>query len=314
MKWLLVLLGIVAILVSVECLAAPGDIVPYSSTSYWNTVVINYPVHQNSASLISTLSSGFTANVGSFTMPVYIVDETTPIKVVKVGSTLSRVVGDTIIFRGDTISVPIPPGAGPATGSDEQAIFWNPTTGDEWGFWQFQTSQDSARSGYLYNTNWDGMPPTEGIFSFGSRGAGVPYLTGLIRPWEIIQGRIDHAIAFAMIGPKSTFVCPATKSDGRGGGMPEGTRIRLRADYNISGLTRTGQIIATALKVYGAILIDGSGSNKIYGEFQGTANWNTTNPAATNYWNTNLISSIPPTSYEVVAETYCNTPLCKNEP
>ena len=52
----------------------------------------------------------------------------------------------------------------------------------------------------------------------------MPYLTGLIRPWEIAQGHIDHAIAFTYNYPTAAYVYPATKSDSRGSfpDMPEG--------------------------------------------------------------------------------------------
>ncbi len=66
-----------------------------------------------------------------------------------------------------------------------------------------------ASNGYHYNTAWSGVPPR----GFSSRGAGVPYLAGLVRKCEIEQGHIDHALAFVYPRTTARFVFPATKSD-----------------------------------------------------------------------------------------------------
>jgi hypothetical protein len=116
--------------------------------------------------------------------------------------------------------------------------------------------------------------------SYTSRGAGVPYLAGLIRPWEIAQGRIDHALAFAYALTRSTrCVWPASKTDGttnRDDAIPQGARLQLdpALDVNtIPGLSPVGRVIARALQEYGAYVIDTSGSNKIYAEDRLTAAW-----------------------------------------
>jgi hypothetical protein len=213
-------------------------------------------------------------------MPVYEVTSSTPIKTVNLSGNYSDVVNDSTITRAKTVQVPVPNGAQPATGSDAQIIFWNRQTGDEWGFNGVVVNSDGSlnvKNGYHYNTNWDGSPP----IGFGSRGAGVPYLTGLIRPCEIKQGHIDHAIAFAYDTPTGQFVYPATKSDGSGAfpDMPEGTRLQLNPDLTDAqiqswGCTGSCLIIAHALQKYGMIIIDKAGHPKIYTEYEGTAHWN----------------------------------------
>jgi hypothetical protein len=63
------------------------------------------------------------------------------------------------------------------------------------------------------------------------RAAPGSYLAGLIRPWEVAAGRIDHAIAFAYPGTaKNRCVWPASKTDGDDQAefaIPEGARLRL---------------------------------------------------------------------------------------
>lgn len=137
----------------------------------------------------------------------------------------------------------------------------------------------SATNGYHYNTNWDGVPPAG---SFLSRGSGIPNLAGLIRPWEIEQGHIDHALAFAYPSPTSQFVFPAINSDGSSTNiydMPEGTRLQLDptltdADFTAWGLSPAGKIIARAMQQYGLIITDHSGTPQLFPEDSHTANWN----------------------------------------
>jgi hypothetical protein len=147
-----------------------------------------------------------------------------------------------------------------------------------WGF--------GATNGYHYNTLWSGVPPA----GFGSRGAGVPYLAGLVRACEIAQGHIDHALAFGYQNSTSRFVSPATKSDGTASrGMPEGAHLQLdpwltKAKIESWGCTGACLIAAQAMQKYGMYLIDNAGHPKVYFEYDGTAKWGgtvdgkTTNP------------------------------------
>jgi hypothetical protein len=140
-----------------------------------------------------------------------------------------------------------------------------------------------AANGYHYNTQWSGVPPT----GFGSRGAGVPYLAGLVRPCEIGQRHIDHALAFAYQNTTSGFVYPATKSDGTASnGMPEGSRLQLNPAIPGSMIKSWGCLgacftIAKALQRYGMYLIDTAGHPKVFLEYDGTAHWGNGVSAAT---------------------------------
>lgn len=274
-----------------------GCVPPYSANSPWNTPISNPVYDPNSASYASGFGT-IGSNVSSFTMAVYEANRSTPIKTANVSGVFSRVVDDTSITKSSgSFQVPIPSGAAPASGSDSQVIIWNRDTGEEWGFWQVSMTSSglSAVNGYYYKTTWDGVPPK----GFGSRGAGVPYFTGLIRPCEIRQGHIDHAIAFAYDKVSSSYVYPATKSDGGGSGVPEGARMQL--DPSISDATIKGWgcdgtcfVIAKALQKYGMIAIDYAGHSKIYGEYQGSAHWNATE------WNDKIISKIPSSQFKVL--------------
>jgi hypothetical protein len=281
---------------------------PYSVTSPWNTPIgANPDVDPQGVTLLGTLTSDPT----QYTYPVYEVDAAATPASVTVTGLYSNVTAPTAISRAHdvTISVPIPSTAQPAEGSDSQLVVHDPATGDEWGFWEMSRQSDGswrATNGYHYDTRWSGVPPR----GFGSRGAGVPYLAGLIRPCEIAQGHIDHAIAFAYPSPSSSFVYPATKSDGQGGAPaspPEGAHLQLDPSLTAAGLAQLGctgacLTIARALQQYGMILIDASGRPKLIAEDDRTANWNRVVSAST-------VSPIPLSRFRMLlACTIVGTP------
>jgi hypothetical protein len=132
-----------------------------------------------------------------------------------------------------------------------------------------------------------------------------------VRPWEITQGHIDHAIAFGYPFPaRDRCVFPASKTDGDSDlpdAIPEGARLQLNpqlteADFDRLGLDRTGKIIARALQKYGMILVDYSGRPKIYVENLAD------NPLARQAWSDpqlrltdSTIEQIPYSSFRVLA-------------
>ncbi|MGD8982442.1 MAG: fibronectin type III domain-containing protein [Desulfobacteraceae bacterium] len=256
---------------------------PYSNDSPWNLKIGPEPVYDPDSDLyIAQLHGHFGANPDMYAKPVYEVSQSTPQKSVTVSGWYSNVInnGTTLIRQREvTVTIPIPENAVPAKGRDANIILWDPETGDEWGFWQAKPQRDGTwivRNGYHYNTNWKGVPPV----GFLSRGAGLPYLAGLIRPWELEQGRIEHAIAFSVNYPSRFHVYPATKSDGKGltPDLPSGARLQLdpslsEKDFQAWGLSREGQVIAKALQEYGMILANGGGHPKISIEYEGTAHW-----------------------------------------
>lgn len=276
---------------------------PYADNSPWNTKIGTSPSYATtSAYNVTALGGSFGSDPTQYTMPVYEVSSSTPLRTVKFSGTFSNVTnnGTQLTNLKGSVQVPIPAGAAAAAGSDSQIVIWNRQTGDEWGFSKAAPNSDgtwSAGNGYHYNTQWSGVPPTH----FASRGAGVPYLTGLIRPCEIAQGQINHAIAFAYDYPTSQFIYPATKSDGSGSGpdMPEGARLQLNpsltdAQIQAWGCTGSCLTIAHALQQYGMIIIDKAGHPKIYAEYEGTAHWNGVIKAST-------ISKIPLSAFKVLS-------------
>jgi hypothetical protein len=244
------------------------------------------------------------------------------------------------------IQVPIPTIPRASKGSDGQIIIINTDTNEEWAFWRVDKNGDGigdyadasigddswvahngkywAVNGYRYKTTYRGSPPSAindgsddwSLRQFGSRGAGVPYLAGLVRPCELERGYIDHAIAFGYPKPSSDFTYPATKSDGTGGSvfdsiptknLPEGSRLQLDpriTDEEIEAWGCYGAcfVIAKAMQEYGVILIDISGSYKIIAEDDKTAQWSTRHPSA--IITRSAVEPIPPTALRLLEFTH----------
>jgi hypothetical protein len=246
-----------------------------------------------------------------YAIPVYLFDAATPRRTVKMSGYFSSYdAGDSSRkgygFAATISDVPIPANAVQSEGTDGQIVIWDPSSGTEYSFWQFDRLSDGsyvATNGYRYHTT----AGYGGRFADGlaGRGAGTPYFAGLVRRWEINQGRIDHALAFAYHSPSGEFRYPASKSDGAGFGgvtgtdLPEGSRLQLNpaltdADFSAWGLSPAARTIARALQTYGMYVIDNSGSSKIYLEDRLTAGWDSTITR-------DLVRGIPWTAFRVVA-------------
>jgi hypothetical protein len=256
---------------------------PYSPASPWNTPIGADAQHVDGLQVSGPLTSDPT----QYTYPVYRVGPRTPKRTLHVRGVYSNVTDRgrrLAIARHVTLRLPIPRRVMAAAGSDAQVVLVNRASGDEWGAWQLRPEGDGfrAENAYHYNTRWSAVPPrTSDGRPFGSRGAGVPYLAGLVRPCEIARRRIDHALAFAYDTPSSQHVYPATKSDGTGSGpsaLPEGTRLQLDPSLSAAqirswGCRRACFVVARALQRYGMFVIDASGRPKLIFEYSGTARW-----------------------------------------
>ena len=280
---------------------------PYANSSPWNTPIGSKPSYDpRSARFVRRMRAPLTSDPTQYTYPVYSVAPDAPLQTVRVTGVFSDVSSERTltIQRGATVRLPIPDGAAAAAGSDAQIVLVNPATGDEWGAWRLRRSGGDWQitNGYHYSTRWSGVPPRgpDGR-PFGSRGAGVPYLAGLVRPCEVARGRIDHALAFAFDAPAPSYVFPATKSDGvgtEGLDVPEGTRLQLNPKLTAERIKAYGcdgpcLTIARALQRYGMFVIDNSGRSKVILEFEGTARWNGIVDART-------VSPIPLAAFKVL--------------
>jgi hypothetical protein len=291
-----------------------APVLPYDAASAWNTPVGSSPkLDALSSVYINAIADNalqLTSDPSQYTIPVWVFDSSTPTYTVNLSGYYSTYdAGDNSRvghgFAPTITGIPVPAGAVPGTGSDGQIIFWDPSSGTEYGFWQWGQDGNGnyfATNGYRYHTT----AGYYGRFADGlaGRGDGTPYLAGLVRKWEIDQGHIDHALAFAYNSPSSAYVYPASKSDGGNFGgilgtdLPEGSRLQLDpsltdAQLAALGLSPTAITVAHALQKYGAYVVDHSGSSKIYVEAGASAGWDSS-------VNRTMLSGIPWSDFRVV--------------
>ncbi|QEC47331.1 hypothetical protein FSW04_06845 [Baekduia soli] len=162
-------------------------------------------------------------------------------------------------------AVHIPDGAKPTLGSDHHLVVLD---GDrEMDMWVAEQQGDGS---WLAGARAATSASGSGIAGpVSGNAAGFALAAGVIRPEEIKAGRIDHALVFTSPYVRNTFVAPAVHGDGRQSdpdAMPMGTHIQLDPAADISRLPRPQQIMAQALKDYGAYLVDSSGSLAVRGE------------------------------------------------
>jgi hypothetical protein len=260
---------------------------PYSADSPWNRPIAADEAQRAVPVAIGHPGERLSSDPTQYTTPVYEVSRRTPRVRVHVSETYSQVSNKNRRLRfveRPVVTIRLPRHAQPARGSDAHIVVVERDTGDEWGAWQLRRAggQWRATNAYHYNIHWSAVPPrSRAGHPFASRGAGVPYLAGLVRPCEIEHGAIRHALAFAYDSPSDRHVYPATKSDGHGSGagaVPEGTRLQLdpalsSADLDQMGCVEACVTIAQALQEYGMYVTDNSGRAKILVEYEGTARW-----------------------------------------
>ena len=90
--------------------------------------------------------------------------------------------------------------------------------------------------------------------------SGLPILPGLVRYDEAVeQGEIRHALSFISGATAHAYVAPATHSSGSTNAQfapPMGLRVRLRADFDLSGFHGASLVVLRALQKYGMFVTD----------------------------------------------------------
>ncbi len=270
--------------------ASLNGYVPFPSTSPWNTDISSAPLDPNNAAITS--ASGFaglhlhhdfsSTSGGNYGIPYVVVDSSStpvvPISVVDYAS------------ESDVASAPFPISA-PIEGSPADCSGWPDTyIGDSHVlvldratchlYETFNTHRCNGAWSSSSETIWDMQNYEQRPWGWTSAdAAGLPIFPGLIRYDEVASGAINHAIRFTMQQTKNDanggyFVAPASHAAGTVYGVSNimGMRIRLKASFDISGFSKSNQVILTAMKKYGMILAD----NGSYFYFQGVPDprWN----------------------------------------
>lgn len=169
-------------------------------------------------------------------------------------------------FANDTI--PLTPDMEPPPGSDAQIAVIDRGTGRVYELWQYRWNggKPVASWGAVVQLGGTGVTdPPNGVGR--SRGSGLSVLAGVVRRYEIEQGRIDHALEFSTNRCKAgDFRAPATHTDGRSRdatAIPEGARLQLDPSLDLNSIPDMSpgeRTIAQAMQTYGAYAVDCGGS------------------------------------------------------
>jgi hypothetical protein len=244
-------------------LPAAPDCPLFPETNVWNRPVGKLPLRSNSRKVVRAIGARLPvhADFGSGLyqgVPIGI-----PITVVDSSQATS-----TVNFHYDEESdagpYPIPndvniEGGGDSDG-DRHAIIVDSDSCTLYELFALYPSPWSAGSGAIWSLTSNALRP-RGWTSADA--AGLPILPGLVRYEEVAAGHIDHAIRFTVSRSKRDYVYPArhfASSLTSKSLPPMGLRLRLRANYPVSGFPHQARVVLKALKRYGMIVADNGSS------------------------------------------------------
>lgn len=281
----------------------PNDFKAFNSQSFWNIPIDNNPILDPDSSLminnLQTVVNSLGINATKWSVPVHVInsDLSPKFQIPTSSSALFYTVdpnNDKIAEGGDSLGIPIPAEVWADPEADGHMCLIDINKNISWDFSRFEKLPDgSYRASKIdtFDLNSTGeRTPFWGAngnwWANGARGAGFPLIAGLILLHEIESGianpndpnsGIQHALVFASpINRKSLnndgsreLNLPATRTDGWGIGnmyIPEGARLQLNPDYDISHLTPATQVIARALQKYGMLNGDNAAGFALYAQ------------------------------------------------
>ena len=271
----------------------------FSASSPWNARIDGERVDEDSERMIDRAqfrlgviedATGVRTTQRRVDDPLYINTESWTVPVVAGGEPTAVVCRQSQCGDGDdTVTLTIPADIDPDPRYDGWFTIVDAGDNVAYDLWRARREDDGSIS-YHYMKKWalDG-PGYQAPGMVAARGSGLPLFGGLIRPGELEAGLIEHALAISLPGPASgSYVQPASSTDGNGDedSIPEGARIRLRADVvpERPRDPRTGKLIpftaqqrrladaiVLALRTYGAIVVDRAQVPTLYAQRDVTA-------------------------------------------
>jgi len=266
----------------------------FPASNPWNTDVSNYPLDPRSDAYIKSLPGYLHPDFGHnphYGIPFNIVpanQKKVPVK-----------------FRYNSESdpgpYPIPPNAqiegGRHSRGDRHVLVLQQDVCKLYEMWDAYPINGGkkwrAGSGALFHLDSNKLRPNGWT---SADAAGLPILPALVKCEEVKAGEIDHALRVTFDQTQRGYIHPATHfaSNSHNKDLPPmGLRIRMKASYDISGITGQALVVAVAMKKYGMLVAD-NGSNWY---FQGEGG------RQSSCWNDNdldQLKSVPNTAFEVV--------------
>lgn len=262
----------------------------YPSDNAWNTTIRNAPLLPHSAAMINFIQAhgGDNLHPDFGENPAYGI----PFVIVPQAQPLVPISYDAYEDESDPGPFPIPLNAPVEAGSDRHVLVLQQGTCAlfELGVARRTGIGWLAAGGARFDMTSNALRP---LGWTSTDAAGLPILPGLVRYDEVAAGQINHAIRITFDTTRHGYVLPATHfassvTDVNAPAM--GQRLRLKATFDLSGLTGQARVIATAMQNFGVIVAD-NGSNWF---FQGAPN------AGWNDDDLNQLKSIPGSAFEAV--------------
>jgi len=232
--------------------------------SPWNTDISHYPVHPNSANFINSIGPDKHIHP-DFGGPWQGRPNGIPYCIVRGDQPKVPVTFD-YAGESDAGPYPIPEDApiegGPDSDGDRHVLVIDVDNCKLYELFRaFKVNGGwKAGSGAIFDLKSNQLRP-EGWTSADA--AGLPIFPGLVRYDEVVEKKeINHALRFTVRRTQRGYILPATHFASRRDDPnlpPMGLRLRLKADYDISGFPKEVQVILKALKQYGMILADNGG-------------------------------------------------------
>ncbi len=227
----------------------------------WNQDISSAPTHSNSAAYLDSigLDTGLHPDFGTvwqgapIGIPYNVVDSSTP----------RRAVTFDYADESDAGPYPIPDDVqiegGANSDGDRHVLLVDVGAKRLYElFYAFPQDDGSwtAGSGAIFDLTSNRLRP-DGWTSADA--AGLPIFPGLVRYDEVAAGEIKHALRFTVRHTQRAYIAPAThfaSSSTDTSLPPMGLRVRLRADFDVSGFSAPVQVILRAMQRYGMIVAD----------------------------------------------------------
>jgi len=223
----------------------------------WNRDISNDPVHPNSNNYIAHIGADQSLHPDFGSNPDYGIPYTTA------GEGTPKVPVDfSEADESDPGPYPIPSGAPVEAGSDRHVLVIDTADCILYEIYaaEYVGPGWQAFSGAIFDLGSNVLRP-DGWTSADA--AGLPIFPGLARYDEAaIEGEIRHALRVTVSSTQRAYIHPAThyaSADTNANAPPMGLRLRLKADYDISGFTGASRTILVALKKYGMLVADNGG-------------------------------------------------------
>jgi hypothetical protein len=247
-------------------IAAPlNGYLPFPADNAWNTVVAGLPVDPDSDAIIAYVGTATTLHP-DFGQGLY---DQAPIGIpyAVVAGTQARVAVVYNQYGSESepgpMPIPVPPpyeGVAPTdTTGDRHVLVMDRDNHWLYELYGAQLQTDGswqAGSGAIWDLTVDDQRPWGWT---SADAAGLPIFPGLAKYDEMASGQILHALRLTVPVTQESFILPAThwaSSVTDTYAPPMGTRFRLKAGTDLSGLSPQAQVVAQALKTYGLILAD----------------------------------------------------------